>query len=200
VRVEEPGHRRQPFAGVARVWCVTDTDYAAFVEANWDRYLRLAYLLTGSEHAAEELLQDCLVKLYSRWRRVSAIGDPNAYVRRMLANGNVSRWRRSRREHLVDVTPEAESTVSGLGTAVGRQETWPGEQGEHAVELRRALMRLPVGQRAVAVLRHFEDLSEKQVAEVLGCSVGTVKSQNAKALASLRHHLSGYFDEIRSQA
>jgi len=179
---------------------MTDTEYAAFVAANWDRYLRLAYLLTGSEHAAEELLQDCLVKLYSRWRRVAATGDPNAYVRRMLANGNVSRWRRSRREHLVDVMPEAAGTAAGAGAggaAAGRQETWPGER-EHAVELRRALMRLPAGQRAVAVLRHFEDLSEKQVAEVLGCSVGTVKSQNAKALAGLRHHLSEYIDEARS--
>ncbi|MBR7836275.1 SigE family RNA polymerase sigma factor [Actinospica durhamensis] len=176
---------------------MTDTEYAAFVAANWDRYLRVAYLLTGTEHAAEELLQDTLVKLYSRWRRVSAIGDPNAYVRRMLANGNVSRWRRSRREHLVDVAPEAGSAAAGRagGGADGRQE--PGGR-DHAVDLRRALMRLPAGQRAVAVLRHFEDLSEKQVAEVLGCSVGTVKSQNAKALAGLRQHLDAYFEETRS--
>ena len=180
---------------------MTDTEYAAFVEANWDRYLRVAYLLTGSEHAAEELLQDCLVKLYSRWRRVSANGDPNAYVRRMLANGNVSRWRRSRRERPVDMTPAAGNASADLGTfaaAVGPRETWPSEQRDHAVELRRALMRLPPGQRAVAVLRHFEDLSEKQVADVLGCSVGTVKSQNAKALAGLRQHLSEYLDENRS--
>lgn len=165
---------------------MTDTEYAAFVAANWDRYLRLAYLLTGSEHTAEELVQDCLVKLYGRWRRVSATGDPHAYVRRMLANGNVSRWRRARRERLVDVLPEA-----------GSPETWTAGP-EHAVELRHALMRLPAGQRAVAVLRHFEDLSEKQVAQLLGCSVGTVKSQNAKALAALRHHLSTYPDESRS--
>lgn len=162
---------------------MTDTEYAAFVAANWDRYLRVAYLLTGTEHAAEELLQDTLVKLYSRWRRVAAVGDPNAYVRRMLANGNVSRWRRSRREHLVDVAPEAGSPATGR---------------DHAVDLRRALMCLPAGQRVVAVLRHFEDLSEKQVAEVLGCSVGTVKSQNAKALAGLRRHLNEYLDETRS--
>ena len=167
---------------------MTDTEYAAFVAANWDRYLRLAYLLTGSEHAAEELVQDTLVKLYARWRRLSVIGDPNAYVRRMLANGNVSRWRRSRREQLVDAPPETGTAAAGRGLTA-TPELWPGER-EGAEGLRRALMCLPAGQRAVAVLRHFEDLSEKQVAAVLGCSVGTVKSQNAKALAALRRHLS----------
>jgi len=170
---------------------MTDTEYAAFVAANWDRYLRLAFLLTGSEHAAEELVQDTLVRLYARWRRVSKIDDPNAYVRRMLANGNVSRWRRTRREHLVDAPPEGDG-VAGGGSG-GPHEPWPGER-DRAEELRRALMRLPAGQRAVAVLRHFEDLSEKQVAAVLGCSVGTVKSQNSKALAALRQHLTPYLD------
>jgi RNA polymerase sigma-70 factor (sigma-E family) len=172
---------------------MTDTEYEAFVSANWDRYLRLAYLLTGSEHAAEELVQDCLVKLYARWRRVSRLGDPNAYVRRMLANGNVSRWRRSRRERLVDALPETGNTAAS--SPYGRQRGTCPDEWDQAVELRKALMRLPVGQRAVAVLRHFEDLSEKQVAEVLGCSVGTVKSQNSKALAALRRYLGTHLDE-----
>lgn len=172
---------------------MTDTEYAAFVAANWDRYLRLAFLLTGSEHAAEELVQDTLVKLYARWRRLSVIGDPNAYVRRMLANGNVSRWRRTRREQLVDAPPETGSAVAGRGLPAAAGP-WPGER-DGAEDLRRALMLLPAGQRAVAVLRHFEDLSEKQVAAVLGCSVGTVKSQNAKALAALRKQLSRNLDE-----
>ncbi len=166
---------------------MTDTEYEAFVSANWDRYLRLAYLLTGSEHVAEELVQDCLVELYARWRRVSRLGDPHAYVRRMLANGNVSRWRRTRRERLVDVLPES----GAAGGAYGE----PQQERDQAAQLRQALLRLPPGQRAVAVLRHFEDLSEKQVAEVLGCSVGTVKSQNAKALAALRRHLGTHLDE-----
>ncbi len=81
-----------------------DREFVAFVEDYWDRYLRLARLLTGNSHLGEELLQDTLVRLYVRWRRLSD-RDPHAYVRRMLVNGNVSWWRRRRREQLVESPP-----------------------------------------------------------------------------------------------
>jgi RNA polymerase sigma-70 factor (sigma-E family) len=149
-----------------------DSGYVAFVQEGWARYLRLARLLTGDRHRAEELLQDSLVKLYLRWRRVSARGDPHAYLRRMLVTGNVSRWRRARREQLVGMPPERPA---------------PGPDGApHRDELWRALLDLPARQRAVVVLRYYEDLTERETAAVLGCSVGTVKSQNARAIARLR--------------
>ncbi|HEU0239439.1 MAG TPA: SigE family RNA polymerase sigma factor [Micromonosporaceae bacterium] len=150
-----------------------DREYANFVAAVWVPYLRLARLLTGDWHVAEELLQDSLVRLYTHWPRVSSVGDPHAYLRRMLVNGNVSRWRRHGRERLVDVVPDR------FGPDTGSPDP----------ELREALLALPWHQRAVVVLRHYEDLSEKAVAEALDCSVGTVKSQHARALTRLRQLL-----------
>lgn len=150
--------------------------YIAFAAAAWRRHHRTATLLTGDPHRAEDLLQDCLVKLYVRWRRVSS-GDPDAYLRRMLVNGNVSWWRRRRRETLTAV-PEA---LDGRAFA-------PHEPDDDA--LRRALMTLPRQQRTIVVLRYCEDLTEAAVAELLGCSVGTVKNQNHRAMKRLRALLS----------
>lgn len=152
-----------------------DGGYAEFVEANWTGFLRLARFLSGDDHRGEELLQDCLVKLYVRWRKPSVQQDPVAYLRRMLANGNVDWWRRSSRERPTDQLPERpqrESTDGGLDE-----------------DLRRALRALPRGQRAVVVLRYCEDLTERETAAALGCSIGTVKSQNARAMANLRKQL-----------
>ncbi|MEV0843497.1 SigE family RNA polymerase sigma factor [Actinocatenispora sera] len=148
-----------------------DAEYAAFVERCWAPQLRVATLLVGDRHRAEELLQDSLVKLYPRWRRVSRGGSPDAYLRRMLVNGRISRWRRRRREHLVAEPPDS---------------PMPAVNVESADLLRRALRALPPRQRAIVVLRHYADLSERDVAQTLGCSVGTVKSQNARALKKLR--------------
>lgn len=153
----------------------TDASYAAFVRTAWGHHLRVARLLTGDADQAEELLQDCLVKLYTRWRRVAAQGDPQAYLRRMLVNARVSRWRRSRREKLVWDTPDQEDP-----------RAFPREPHD---QLRRALLALPRQQRAVVVLRHYADLTEPEVAATLGCSVGTVKSHHSRALANLRARL-----------
>ncbi|MFI5529765.1 SigE family RNA polymerase sigma factor [Kitasatospora sp. NPDC051853] len=158
-----------------------DAAYAAFVEAAWHRHLRTATLITGDRHRAEELLQDCLVKLYVRWRR-AATDDPHAYLRRMLANGHVSWWRRRRRELLTDAPPDSAAPVA---------------LPDGTEELRRALLTLPERQRAVVVLRHVEDLSEKDTAAALGCSVGTVKSQNARAMARLRTTLREHQEATR---
>lgn len=149
-----------------------DAGYSAFVERVWDHNLRVARMLCGDAHRAEELLQDCLVKLYQRWRRISQRGDPQAYLRRMLVNGNISWWRSRRRERLVAETPDR---VDPAGAAPFGHD-----------ELRQALLTLPRQQRAVVVLRHYADLSEKEVAAALGCSVGTVKTHHSRALARLR--------------
>ncbi len=150
----------------------TDASYVAFVEVAWRRHLRLAILLTGDRHRGEDLLQDCLVRIYERWRRLARSDDPHAYLRRMLANGNVSLWRRLRRERLVADPPDAADRSA--------------DRHPDTELLRQALLRLPPRQRAVVVLRHYEDLSEAEIASILGCSLGTVKSQNARALAKLR--------------
>ncbi|RKE20085.1 SigE family RNA polymerase sigma factor [Streptomyces sp. TLI_171] len=153
-----------------------DDAYAAFVAAAWPRHLRTATLIAGDRHRAEELLQDCLVKLYVRWHRMAA-DDPHAYLRRMLVNNHISWWRRRRRELLIAEPPD---TPGGGGAAV-----------EELADLHGALAALAPRQRAVVVLRHFEDLSERDTAAVLGCSVGTVKSQHHRAMARLRTALAG---------
>ncbi|MBO0870004.1 MAG: SigE family RNA polymerase sigma factor [Micromonosporaceae bacterium] len=150
------------------------SEYSAFVSVNWSRYLRVAVLLTGDRHRAEELLQDSLVRLYVHWKRVADRGDPNAYLHKMLVNGNVSWWRRRRREQLVAEVPDRVD---------------PGGQPERHERLRAALRSLPYRQRAVVVLRHYADLPERQVAQILGCSVGAVKTHNSRALNRLRELL-----------
>ncbi|MGW5668469.1 SigE family RNA polymerase sigma factor [Micromonospora sp. NPDC003776] len=152
-----------------------DAAYVAFVEEAWRRHIRLAMLLAGDRWRAEELLQDALVRMYERWRSLSRGGDPHAYLRRALVNNHTSFWRRRRRENLVAEVPDRAAP-----------DVTPDPD---AAALRRALRALPPRQRAVVVLRHYEDLPEREVARVLGCTVGTVKSQHAKALDKLRHLL-----------
>lgn len=154
----------------------TDVGYVDFVKEVWVSHLRLATLLCGDQHQAEELLQASLVELYVRWDRVIKRGDAHAYLRRMLVNGNVSRWRRMRRELLTASTPDIASPTFVTP--------------EPCQQLKAALLALPRHQRAVVVLRHYADLSEREVAAALGCSVGTVKSQHSRAIARLRAQLS----------
>ena len=131
---------------------------------------RVAYLLTGHRHDAEDLLQTALIKVAMRWGRVE---EPEAYVRRILYTQAVSRWRRrGRRPEVLTDKPLGEGGV---------ESDW-----ETRVVLDQALRRLTPKQRAVLVLRFYEDMSESQTAAVLDCSVGTVKSQTRHALERLR--------------
>jgi RNA polymerase sigma-70 factor (sigma-E family) len=153
-----------------------DEDFDLFVSAHGSRLLRTAYLLTGDSGAAEDLVQDTLLRAWRRWSRVSGADEPLAYLRRMLVNASVSRWRalRSRPgERLVAAPPE----LSSRDPDARDDELW------------RLVGRLPPRQRAVVVLTYYEDLSDAQVAALLGCATGTVKSQRAKALRSLRVQL-----------
>lgn len=146
--------------------------FADFVTTRSPRLLRTAYLLTRDWALAEDLLQTSLVKAWSAWRRIDT--DPEPYVRRILVNTYATWWRRRwRGEQPAAELPEPAGSEPHLAVDA-RDEVW------------RALGRLPRRQRAVLVLRYFEDLSEAQIAEVMGVSVGTVKSQAAKALARLR--------------
>lgn len=145
--------------------------FDAFVHARQGDLLRFAHTLTGQPAAAADLLQDALERTLLAWSRVRRRDDPEGYVRRVMVNRQVSLWRRSRREHLVSEVPD----TGGVPALDATDDA-----------LRAALAALPPRQRAVVVLRFGEDLSERQAAEMLGCSVGTVKSQTSKALAKLR--------------
>ena len=148
--------------------------FREFVEVRYTDLLRTAYLLTGSREAAEDLVQSALLSTMRHWRTVT---DPMAYVRRSIVNQRTSVWRRTgSREVLTDVLPER-ATPDG---AAGRAER---------DELLAALGRLPVRMRAVLVLRYWEDLTEEDTAQLLGCSVGTVKSQASRGLSRMREVL-----------
>ncbi|WP_439657427.1 SigE family RNA polymerase sigma factor [Lentzea sp. HUAS TT2] len=146
--------------------------FEEFVAVTSPRLLRMAFLLTRDMGHAEDLLQTALAKAWRAWHRVD--GDPEPYVRRIIVTSHATWWRRKwRSEEPSGELPER-----------------PGESPQDVVDERewlwQALGRLPRRQRAVLVLRFYEDLTEAQVAGLLGCSVGTVKSQASKALAKLR--------------
>ena len=144
------------------------TTFDEFVAARSRSLLRTAYLLTGDQHLAEDLLQTSLTKAWFAWKRIE--GHPEPYVRKILVNTYASWWRRKwNGEQPTEDLPEGAVEETGEPT-----DLWT------------AMERLPRRMRAVVVLRYFEDLTEVQTAEVLGCSVGTVKSQASKALAKLR--------------
>ena len=140
---------------------------------------RNAYLLCGDWHLAHDLVQDTLVKAYQHWPRVRSADSPDAYVRRILLNEARSRWRR---RELTMPVPRFDS---------GGEPVTPDAADEITVraELLAALLALPLRQRATVVLRYLEGLSERETAAVLGCSEGTVKSQSARALGSLKSFL-----------
>ncbi len=148
-----------------------------FVVARSPSYLRTAYLLTGDWGHAEDLVQTALAKVYRHWGRLSEHGALDASVRKAMVNIRTSWWRRAwKAEHATAVLPE----VADRDRA--------GDYDERD-RLRRALATLPERQRAVVVLRHYDDLPEQEVARLLGCSTGTVKSQCSRGLAKLRDTL-----------
>ncbi len=155
-----------------------EEEFAAYVRARQQTMLHAAYLVCGDHHRAQDLLQEALTKLASRWEQVRD-GSPDAYVRRILYRDNVSHWRKWRRETTYDVTaPDGVFARRAGGDAAAE---WVSGQ-----DVRAALAQLPPRQRAVVVLRYYEDLSEAQIADALGISPGTVKSQASGALANLR--------------
>ena len=151
-----------------------DAEFQAYMAARWPVLVRTAFLLTGDRFLAEDLAQTALTRVYASWRRVRRADDVDAYVRRVMVNANSGRFRKRRVvERLVAVPADGRSHV-------------PHEPLAERSALMAALAELPARQRAVVVLRYWEDLPEREVAAVLGCSVGTVKSQASKGLARLR--------------
>ena len=149
-----------------------------FVRSHGDSLIRLAYALCGDHGRAEDATQEALTRLYQRWERLD---DPLPYARRCVINATRDHWRRySRREHREQLA------------AQWQPPDQPGLIDEAVVDrdrLVRALRRLPHGQRAVIVLRYWHGLPEPEIAQILGNSVGTVKSQASRALGRLRAEL-----------
>jgi RNA polymerase sigma-70 factor (sigma-E family) len=149
-----------------------ESAFAEFVAARSSALMRTAYLLTRDHHLAEDLVQTALFKAAMAWERIE--GEPEPYVRRILYTENVSWWRR-RRRLVVEAAQVRAEEPAGPGTDIDLQ-----------VALERALGLLTTKQRAVLVLRYYEDLSEAGAARVLGVGVGTVKSTHRRALLRLR--------------
>jgi RNA polymerase sigma-70 factor (sigma-E family) len=150
--------------------------FEEFMTSRWPALVRLAFGLTGDRWLAEDLAQTALVSAYASWWRVRRADDPDAYVRRILINASKSRWRRSgAAEQSAGPPDEVPDPVADPAAAIGERSV-----------LLAALAALPPRQRAVVVLRYWEDLSDAQAAALLGCSASTVRSQAARALAKLR--------------
>ena len=147
-----------------------------FARARSGSLLRTALLLTGQRAEAEDLVQIALERAYRHWPRICRSEGPERYVRKILARASAERWRRLARR------PERAMPAAEHGPVE------PDRTNEIADRdyLLRALAALPPRQRAVVVLRYFDDLSEAETAQMLGCSLGTVKSQTARGLARLR--------------
>ncbi|WP_246843446.1 SigE family RNA polymerase sigma factor [Allokutzneria sp. NRRL B-24872] len=175
----------RPFAGRARgsgygvTMATVDDGFVEFVRERSSTLLRTARLLcAGDQGAAEDLLQEVLARVYCRWNRI--VGDPEPYVRTALFNAAKHRWRRRSRR-----VAEARWDETVVGDHMPHHDG-PEDQLAARDEAMRALARLPPRMRAVIVLRFFEDFSEEQTANVLGCSAGTVKSQTSRGLSKLR--------------
>jgi len=167
----------EPRDELAAVTDIIDTDggedFGAFAASRWPGLVRLAFGLTGDRWLAEDLAQTALARAYVAWRRVSQADDPDAYLRRILVNASHRRFRRRRVTEQPGDPPE--TPVEGPADLVGDRAA-----------LLAALHELPLRQRAVIVLRYWEDLTDAQIAATLGCSPGTVRSQLSRALAKLR--------------
>lgn len=159
--------------------------FREFIDARSPALLRAAWLLTGNWHSAEDLVQTALAKTWPRWHAVLRQDAPEVYVRRVMLTTYLS-WRHRRSWGEVPVAEVHDEAAAGVPT-------------ELRLELQRALAGLSRQQRAVLVLRYFDDLTETQTAQALGCSVGTVKTHASRALTHLRAQpeLSGLLTETR---
>jgi RNA polymerase sigma-70 factor (sigma-E family) len=163
-------------------------DFDEFVAGNLEQLLKTGYLITWDAGEAEDLVQECLFKVARRWRRVRRMAQPRAYARRILVNLALdgARGRARRRGELDGASAVPDGPAPDLLVGL-----------ETRAELLDALARLTPRQRAVLVLRYFNDLTEAQTADVLGCSPGTVKSSASRGLARLREVLAPPPNPIR---
>ncbi|HET6292001.1 MAG TPA: SigE family RNA polymerase sigma factor [Kribbella sp.] len=160
-----------------------DEEFSEYVVQRRTQLRRIAYLLCGDVHKAEDLVQTALMKLYLAWPRVQRAGNVDAYARRILVNSGIDESRRPWRRE--DPGLEGLDRTLAEGTAI-----------EDHTALMDALASLPLGQRQVVVLRHFLGMSVEETATDLQCSTGTVKSQSSRALARLNDLLAPQFGAV----
>jgi RNA polymerase sigma-70 factor (sigma-E family) len=162
----------------------SDDEFRDFMRSRWSATVRLAYALTGDQGHAEDIAQAAFSSAYSGWGRVRRAGDPDAYVRAIVIHENSKRFRKQRiREDLRAAVPERGTDAD--------------DSLADRAALHDALNRLGPRQRAVIVLRFWLDMSEAETARALNCSVGTVKSQTSRALATLRKNAENTEGELR---
>ncbi|HZE41254.1 MAG TPA: SigE family RNA polymerase sigma factor [Stackebrandtia sp.] len=155
-----------------------DREFDEFARARTPALLRSAFLLTGDQHLAEDLVQTALAKTLLAWKRLQRTENAEAYTRKVMYHLQVGWWRRRARERAVLQLVDRPDTQADASEDIARQ-----------IALHQALQRLTKRQRAVLVLRFFEDRGVNDTARILGCTVGTVKSQTAKALLRMRAEL-----------
>ena len=155
-----------------------DSGFEAYVAARGAALVRFATLLTDDDHRAEDLVQEALTKAYLRWSRIRRTDNPDVYLRRLIVNGSRSWWRRRANRETPGLAPAERAAPGNLGddTAV-RDELW------------RLIVALPDQQRAVVVLRYYEDLDDTTIAQILECTPATVRTHAMRALQRLRGHL-----------
>jgi RNA polymerase sigma-70 factor (sigma-E family) len=157
-------------------------DFDSWVAARGPALLRLAYVLTGNGADAEDVVQDALSRALPRWSRISTVDDPDAYVRRMVVNAHVSRWRKLRRREVPVEVVHDRPVPAGVG-AEDRDRLW------------RACQALPPDQRTAVVLRFYEDLDYAEIAALTGVREGSVRSRVSRGIAAMRHELGEQDDE-----
>ena len=156
----------------------------AFARARVDQLLRFGRALTGDDERAADLVQEALLRTGMAWPRIRQHDDVEGYVRQTMVRLNISWWRRTRRELLVAVVPESSTVRESPHPDIDAGPAWS------------ALRALPPRQRTVLALRYVEDLDDKAIAAAMQCSVGTVKSQASRAMATLRLRLADTTEEL----
>lgn len=159
--------------------------FEEYVRLRGPALVRLARLLTGDPHRGEDLAQEVLARAFVRWRRISRTERPDVYIRRMLVNAHRSWWRR-RSNHEQPHAVRDDRSASGDISA----------QTAERYALWQLITALPVRQRAVLVLRYYEDLDDAAVAEILGCSTVTVRTHAMRALAKVRERATAGLDPV----
>lgn len=155
-----------------------EADFTSYVRARQDALIRFAYLVSTDVEAAKDLVQIALTKAYLHWDRVTALDAPDAYIRKIIVNEHMSWWRPAwRRREVISSPLVAFSNQTAL------------ENHPHDAELWAQIVALSPMQRAIVVLRFYEDLTEAQTADCLGCSIGTVKTHSSRAMERLRAKL-----------
>lgn len=152
--------------------------FEEYVQARGPALVRLARLLIRDPHLAEDLVQEVFGRVYPRWATILRTDDPDVYLRRMLVNANISRWRRRSAREAVGAVPAELSDRVDVGADVAERDV-----------LWRLIVELPTKQRATVVLRYYEDLDDARIGEILGCSPSTVRTNAMRAMTALRARL-----------